>query len=131
MSAIQKHAWFNLIVVLGTLLIVGCLYPFLGWKAHGALGLMGLLGLGPVFYRKHKREVVMDERDVLIQSRSTLIGYSVFWVVYVLVASLLVPLLYGQKGSVPVSVVQLSVFYAMVLFLGVMSFATLIQHSKG
>lgn len=131
MSASQKHAWFNLVVISLSLVAVGCLYPFLGWKAHGALGLCGVLGLGPFFYRKRKGEVVLDERAILIQQRSALLGYSIFWVVYVLAASLLSPLVYGQDGSVPVVVVQLSVFYAMVLFLGVMSLATLVQHSRG
>ena len=131
MSASQKHAWFNLVVISLSLLAVGCLYPFLGWAAHAALGLSGLLGLGPFFYRKRKGEVVLDERAILIQQRSALLGYSIFWVVYVLAASLLSPLVYGQDGSVPVVAVQMSVFYAMVLFIGVMSLSTLVQHSRG
>ncbi len=131
MSASQKHAWFNLVVIAFTLVAIACLYPILGWKAHAALGFSGLLGLGPLFYRKRKGEVVLDERAVLIQQRSALLGYSVFWVVYVLAASLLSPLVYGMDGNVPVAVVQFSVFYAMVLFIGVMSLATLIQHSTG
>lgn len=131
MSATQKHAWFNIAVIGGTLLLVACLYPFLGWSANGALGLAGLLGLGPVFYRKSASEVVMDERDILIQRRATLLGYTAFWLVFVLVAALLSPLVYGQEGNIPVIVVQLSVFYAMVLFVGVTSLATLIQNARG
>ncbi|QDT95930.1 hypothetical protein [Gimesia aquarii] len=131
MSASQKHAWFNLMVILVSLIAVICLYPFLGWKANGALGLCGLLGFGPFFYRKRENEVVMDERDLLIEKRSTLLGYSVFWVVYVLVASLLLPMVYGKQGSIPVMVVQWSVFYALVLFLGLKSLATLVQHGRG
>lgn len=131
MSASQKHAWFNLVVISMSLVAVGCLYPILGWKAHGALGFSGLLGLGPFFYRKQKGEVVLDERTILIQQRSALLGYSIFWVVYVLAASLLSPFVYGIDGSVPVVVVQFSVFYSMVLFIGVMSLATIIQHSRG
>ncbi len=131
MPASQKHAWFNLVVIALTLVAVACLYPILGWKANGALGLLGLMGLGPFFYRQREAEVVLDERTILIQQRSTLLGYSIFWVVYVLAASVLSPLVYGMDGGVPVVVVQLSVFYAMVLFIGVMSLATLIQHSRG
>ena len=95
------------------------------------MAVCGLLGIGPFFYRKRKDEVVLDERTILIQQRSALLGYSIFWVVYVLAASLLSPLVYGLEGSVPVSVVQLSVFYAMVLFIGVMSLASLVQHGRG
>ncbi|QDT40021.1 hypothetical protein Pan241w_00740 [Gimesia alba] len=131
MTATQKFAWFNLLVVLGVLLIVGCLYPFFGWKAHGALGLTALLALSPIFYRKRENEVITDERDALIQRRAALIGASVFWLVYVLASSLLTPLVYGQEGCVPVEVVQVSVFYALVLFIGVVSVATLILNSRG
>lgn len=131
MSASQKHAWFNLIVILLSVALVACLYPILGSAAHAAMAICGLLGLGPFFYRKRKDEVVLDERAILIQQRSALLGYSIFWVVYVLAASLLSPLVYGLDGSIPVSVVQLSVFYAMVLFIGVMSLATLVQHGRG
>ena len=131
MSASQKHAWFNLLVISLTLVAIGCLYPILGWKAHAALALTGLLGLGPLFYRKRKGEVVLDERGILIQQRSALLGYSTFWVAFVLAASLLSPFVYGVDGSVPVVIVQLSVFYAMVLFIGVMSLATLFQHGGG
>ena len=131
MSASLKHAWFNLAVILLSLTAVGCLYPFIGWRANGALGLCGLLGFGALFYRKRKSEVVMDERDLLIEKRSALLGYTVFWVVYVLVASLFLPMFYGQNGSIPVMVVQWSVFYALVLFLGGKWLATLIQQSRG
>lgn len=131
MSASEKHAWFNVVVISICLVAVGCLYPVLGSRAHAALGLSGLLGLGPFFYRKRKDEIVVDERAMLIQQRSALLGYSVFWVVYVLAASLLSLFVYGLDGSVPVAVVQLSVFYAMLLFVGVMSLATLVQHSRG
>lgn len=131
MSAAQKHAWFNLAVITVSLVVVGSLYPVFGWKANGAIGLCGLLGLGPFFYRKRKGEVVLDERGVLIQQRSALLEYSVFWVVFVLTASLVSPLVYGQGGTVPVEVVQFSVFYAMLLFVAVMSIAILIQHSRG
>jgi hypothetical protein len=131
MPASQKHAWFNLVVVGVSVLVVLSLYPFLGWGVHGGLGILGALGFGPIFFRKRKDKVVMDERDVQIQRRSVLLGYSVFWVVFVLVASFMSVLFYGQDGSIPVRVVQVSVFYAMVLFIGVMSVATLIQYGSG
>ncbi|MBT5019317.1 hypothetical protein OAF42_00500 [Planctomicrobium sp.] len=131
MTALQKSAWFNLSIVTLSLVIVAGLYPFVGWAAHAGLGLCGLLGFDPIFYRKRGTEVISDEREIMIQKRSTLIGYSVFWVVFVLTASLFSPFIYGQEGSVPVIVVQLSVFYAVVLFVGVMSISILIQNIKG
>lgn len=131
MPTSQKHAWFNLVIVGVSVLVVLSLYPFIGWRAHAGLGIIGLLGFGPIFFRKRKGKVVLDERDVQIQRRSALLGYSVFWVVFVIAASFMSVLFYGQEGSIPVPVVQVSVFYAMVLFVGVMSVATLIQYGRG
>lgn len=131
MPTSQKHAWFNLVVVGVSVLVVLSLYPFIGWGAHGGLGILGLLGFGAIFFRKRKGKVVLDERDVQIQRRSKSFAYSVFWIVFVLAATFLSVLFYGQEGSVPVPVVQVSVFYAVVLLIGVMSVATLIQYGKG
>ena len=43
MTATQKFAWFNLSVIGATLLVVGCLYPAMGTRALGGLGILGLL----------------------------------------------------------------------------------------
>ena len=131
MSAIEKHAWFNVAVIAVALIGVGSLYPFLGNAAHGALGICGLLGFGPLFYRKRDQEIVLDERAILIQQRSALLGYAIFWVIFVVTASLLSVFFYGMDGSVPVQVIQLSVFYAFALFIGAMSLAVLVFHRRG
>ena len=131
MPTSQKHAWFNLVVVGVSVVVVLSLYPFLGWGAHAGLGIIGVLGFGPIFFRKRKGKVVMDERDMQIQRRSASLGARVFWVVFVLAATFMSVLFYGQEGSIPVPVVQVSVFYAGILFVGVMSVATLIQYGRG
>lgn len=131
MTAAQKHAWFNLTVIGATILLVLALYPLLGRGAWGGLGILGSLGFGPYFFRKKGSRVVTDERDVLIQRRSVLLGYSLFWAVFVLAACLLSTWIYGQEGSVPVPVVQVSVFFAVMLFIGVTSVATLVLYARG
>ena len=131
MSATLKQAWYNLLIISICLITVVSLYPTLGWKANGALGFCGLLGLSPFFFRRRKGEIAMDERDALIQRRSMLLGLKVFWVAFVLTTALVSPWRYGQDGNVPVSVVQVSVFYALILFMGVMSLATIILYRRG
>jgi hypothetical protein len=108
MSAWQKLAWFNLAVLASTIVLVVSLIPVLGTtRAHGGLGLLGLLGFAPLFLRGG-RVVIDDERDQMIRLRSGLIGFSIFWLAFV-AGCMLLPALYGWDGLVPVSVVLLGV----------------------
>jgi len=86
MNASQKEAWFNLTVFLSVLVIVAALLPFLGRGAFFGLGLLGLLGLSPFFYRKRHSAVVLDERDTQIRLRSQFCAHLVFWLLFVLAA---------------------------------------------
>jgi hypothetical protein len=89
-----------------------------------------LLGLGPLFFRHKGGEVVEDERDRAIRRRSVLIAYTAFWLAFV-AACVSLPAVYGWKGSVPVPVVQSSVWCGLILVVGVMSVATLVQYRRG
>jgi hypothetical protein len=131
MTATQKFAWFNLTVIAFTLAAVLSLLPVLGKGALGGLGFLGILGFGPIFFRKKPGQVLTDERDTLIQRRSWILAYAVFWVVFVLAAFPLSPLVYGQDGSVPVWVIQCSVFFAFMLVNAVASIAILVQQAGG
>jgi hypothetical protein len=127
----QKFAWFNLAVISLTVVAVLGLVPFLGKSALGGFGLLGLIGFGPFFFRKKPGHVVADERDQLIQQRSWVVAYSLFWVVFVLAAAGLSPLVYGQDGAVPVWVVQISVFCGFMFVYGLASVAILLQYTGG
>ena len=83
MTAAQKLACFNLSVVVLTVVTVLILIPVLGPGAQGGFGFLGLLGFGPLFFRRRRNEVVEDERDRAIQRRSVLIAYTVFWLAFV------------------------------------------------
>jgi len=131
MSAMQKFAWFNLAVIALTLVTVLSLLPFLGKAALGGSGFLGLIGLGPLFFRKKPGKVLTDERDQLINLRSWILAYALFWVVFVLAAALLSPLVYGQDGAVPVWVVQISVFFCFMLVYALASIAILVQYDGG
>src|SRR5262245_15605561 len=129
MSAMQKFAWFNLAVIALALVAILSLLPFLGKGALGGFGFLGLIGFGPLFFRKRPGRVLTDERDHLIQWRSWLVAYSLFWVAFVLAAVLLTPLVYGQQGAVPVWVVQSSVFCGFMLVYALASVAILVQYA--
>ena len=130
MTAVQKHAWFNLAVVVASVIVILALTPFGGRGALGGFGLLGLLGLGPLFFRRKGGGVVLDERDQEISRRSLLVAYTVFWLVFV-AACVSLPAFYGWGGSVPVFVAQSSVFVACMLVVGVSSVATLVQYGLG
>jgi len=131
MSAMQRFASFNLAVITLTLVTVFTLLPFLGKGALGGFGFTGLLGLGALFLRKKPGHVVIDERDTLIQRRAWVLAYALFWVVFVVAAVLVSPLVYGQEGAVPVWIVQSSVFCSFMLVCAVGSIALLVQYAGG
>jgi hypothetical protein len=131
MSAMQKWAWFNLAVIALTLVAVLSLLPFLGKGALGGFGFLGLLGFGPLFFRRKPGQVLTDERDQLIQRRSWVLAYSLFWVAFVLAAVVLSAVVYGQEGAVPVWVVQGSVFCGFMLVYALASIAILVQYAGG
>jgi hypothetical protein len=131
MSAMQKWAWFNLAVIALTLVAVLSLLPFLGKGALGGFGFLGLIGFGPLFFRRKPGQVLTDERDQLIQRRSWVLAYSLFWVAFVLAAVVLSAVVYGQEGAVPVWVVQSSVFCAFMLVYVLASIAILVQYAGG
>jgi hypothetical protein len=130
MSAWQKLAWFNLAVIISTVVLVVALIPVLGTtRAHGGVGLLGLLGLAPLFFRG--RSVVLeDERDQMIRLRSGLIGFSIFWLAFV-AGCMSLPALYGWDGSVPVGVVLSGVWYGVMVVVGVTAVATLVMYRLG
>lgn len=127
MNAPQKQAWFNLVVVLLTTVLVVSLYPWLGVRAQGGFALLALYAFGTLFHRRHRDKVATDERDVLINRRASLWAYSVLWIMFV-AAALLAPRVYGD--AVPVVVIQASVWIAFMLMLGVQSIAALVQYGR-
>ncbi len=128
MSAVQKQAWFNLIVVAVAAVTIISLYPWLGARAIGGAGILGLCGLGALFHWRHGRRVVIDERDELINRRAMVWAYGVVWVVFI-IAVLIAPRLFGD--SVPIAVVQNSVWVAFMILLATQSIVALVQYRLG
>jgi hypothetical protein len=109
------------------------LIPVLGlFRATGAFGILGLWGLTPLFAwrRRGSREVYWDERDRAINSKATVIGYTVFWGFFVL-SSMVPCLMYGEQGSMPVEVLPIIVWLSASVLLLVWSVATIIQYRRG
>ena len=84
MNAMEKVAWTEFLVSVLAVVVVTCLYPWLGERASGAFGLLGLMVFGALFLRRHGSRVVVDERDRQIAQRATSIGVSSAWMTLLL-----------------------------------------------
>ncbi|MFO0909826.1 MAG: hypothetical protein U0794_16010 [Isosphaeraceae bacterium] len=129
MSRAQRLAWFQLAVVTLSVVATGAAWPMLGRAATGMFGLLGLLGLSPWLF-KGKDRVQWDERDAEIARRANFLGLGAFWLLFI-VACVVLPIVYGWEGSVPVVLVQASVWVAWMLVIVVSSVATLVQYKGG
>ena len=127
MTALQKQAWYNLSVVVVTLVVVAALVPW-GKGALGGFGLLGFLGFNILFFRRKSGEVLADERDVVIQRKSWFVAYTVFWIAFI-AAGTSVALLYPE--SVPAILVHAGVWGAVSLIFLVQSVATLVRYARG
>lgn len=133
MNRCEKVAWFNFAVLIITVAVFLILIPLLGIRpAAGAFGLLGLWGLGFLFYRKKQgiSTVILDERDLEIQRKAMIIGHSVFWVLFVLVCMLLWGLNKG-KGTVSAEVFPMMVLGGWAVVMFVQSLVTLIMYRTG
>ena len=85
MNRWQKIARFNIIVISTSLLLTGSAVLILALKwgfplafaGFAFLGILGMMGLSQIIYKKDEQEKVeFDERDLLIQRKSALAGFT-------------------------------------------------------
>jgi hypothetical protein len=132
MSVQQMVAWFNLTIAIVSAAAYLVLWTLIGpWRAMGAFGLLGFVGLSVLFYRKSKiaGRVSADERDALIGIKVFAAAKSVIWVA--LIAAFLIALqVFGENGAVPIRLIGLVVWLSFCAFLIVQSIATLILYAR-
>ena len=133
MNVQQKVAWFNLAVFGAAVVAYVVLIPFLGpLPALGAFGICGLWGLSPFFYRRRKSEVLVDERDRLVNLRAQLAGLWIFWECFVAACMITWGVLryWKQQYTVTVEVLPAMVFGALIVFCLIHSIAVLVQYGR-
>ena len=137
MNRWQKIAWFTLIVfgvaLCVSLLAVAVAYFGFGLPIEraaggfGFMGLMGLVGLSEVIFKKEKGKVEIDERDHLIRKKAMVGAYSIFWFLFVLAA--MAPFfVLGPDGEVSVKYLAGMVFGGMFVVMLVQAIVTLEQY---
>jgi membrane protease YdiL (CAAX protease family) len=122
MNRAQKIALFTLVMLVVALVLsliaVGVAYFGFGLplrraaSGFGFIGIMGFSALAPLFFRKNKQEVQLDERDLLIKRKAMLAAYGGFWPLFVLAA--MIPwFIIGPKGTITVNYLPWMVFGGM------------------
>ena len=139
-TALQKFAWYNLIVVLGAFTLTGITYVLIYFLSGAGLaklsfaflGLMGFLGSSGKYFNKKAGDtsVVMDERDKQIMLESGLIGFRATYLYWVVAGMLTWIIVWVIRGSTVVGVHTIPLLVGgscLVLFLS-MSFSILIRY---
>jgi len=112
MNRIQKAAFFNLLVVILSLLCFFTLVPFVGWeKAHAGLALLAVLSLYVIFealyneIKKKQKGIIYDERDEIILQKANYSGFAAGYF-YLGFVCLIPSWIYRSRGDVliPVSI---------------------------
>ncbi len=135
MNVPERQARFTLLIFVLTLMLYLILGYAIGFHfgATGAFGLMGLVGFAGLIGRREKRagKIIYDERDQEIEKSATIAGYSVFWLVLVILA--MAPFfILGPDASVTV---QTPVFCMLlmggyILVMGTRALVTVVLYRK-
>ena len=107
MNAMEKVAWYKLLVSIAAAVVVTVLLPWLG--AQGALAgfaLLALLAGSGLFLRKRGTKVVVDERDRGIDYQRIRWGVYAAWMALFL--PLLVLTLWSNQTNRPISTLLLT-----------------------
>lgn len=132
----EQRAWFFVVIILMSILVYGVMVAVLGFQhdAFSAFGIMGLGGFAGLIGARKKRQglLIMDERDREISRRSIQLGFSVFWVVFVLV--MMAPMIIlGPDGVITMraSSIAVMLFPPMILVCLIQALTTIFLYRRG
>jgi uncharacterized membrane protein len=132
----EQRAWFILIVMVITLLLYGGTVAVIGFKPEAimAFSFAGLAGGANLIGRREKQRgvVISDERDREIGRQSVRIGFSFFWICF-LVATLLPMYIWDPLATLSIRAGVLPAFGlpAIVLVYLVQSLTTVVLYRRG
>ncbi len=137
MNRYQKIAWFNLIVIVATIIVtataIAAEFHMRGYSAVGPffLGILVLLKFTPHLFKQPESRsgVVSDERDELIVARAASYAWSAFWWLFV-GSCFLLWFIIGPENSVPTMALPLLALGAGLFHKVACSVAILIQYGR-
>lgn len=138
MNRYQKLAWFNLIVIVVTIIVTSTVTAIeLRTRGYSTIGpcfvlIMVLMRLNPFLFKKPQGQnsVICDERDSLIVKRALAVACKAFWIVLVL-SSFSLFFLLGLRSSVPTITLSLMALGGGLFMKTVCSVAILVQYNSG
>jgi cytochrome b561 len=132
MTKFRKFALFQLAVAGLAAVAVISLFAWSGNVLASMAGFatLALLGLRAALLQGSGTRPVQDERDEAIQHRATVAGYVALWLALVIWGTAM-PLVFGDRGTVPLVWVAPVVWVAWWLVTCVQSITILILDSRG
>ncbi|MHC4325059.1 MAG: hypothetical protein ACYSUX_12410 [Planctomycetota bacterium] len=138
MNRYQKLAWWNLIVIIFTIIIttaaIAIEFRIRGYSTLGIyfLAPLVLLKFNRYLFKKPQSEgsVVSDERDSLIIKRALAFTFMAFWWVFV-ISGFLLWWFIGPRNSVPTITLPLMALGGGIFMKIVCSAAILVQYGRG
>jgi len=140
MNRYQKLAWFNLIVIISTIIItttaVAIELHMRGFSTIGGwfIAILVLLKFKPFMFKKPQGQdkILCDERDSFIVKRARTFAHTTFWIVF-FVSSFAVHILMGMEpdSSIPTITLPLMAVGGALLMKIVCSVAILVQYGRG
>lgn len=130
MPAMEKVAWFELLISATALVIVTALLPWLGNGALGAFGILGFLG-GCYWYVRRGAGTIVDERDRAIDQTARFAGVMAAWQV-LLLALIAIVLVADHRGAkeVPLNLIVWLVFLQGAICYGVKGLVGVISYRR-
>ena len=132
MTEFRKFALFQLAVAGSAAVAVISLFAWSGnvLASMAGFAMLALLGLRAALLQGSGTRPVQDERDEAIQHRATVAGYVALWLALVIWGTAM-PLVFGDRGTVPLVWVAPVVWVAWWLVTCVQSITILILDNRG
>jgi magnesium-transporting ATPase (P-type) len=133
MSDSEKWAWWALGVVALTIAAYGAFVAFLGLgpATTSVFALLALTAI-PASSRRYFKGRRFDERESAIASKAVRAGFTAFWMVFVgLIVAIGFIKGWDATLSVPVWALQQTLWWAVILVLGVQALTTILLYRGG
>jgi hypothetical protein len=133
MSDSEKRAWWALGVGVLTIAAYGAFVASLGHSpaTSAVFALLALTAL-PASSRRYFKGRTFDEREHAIASKALLAGFRAFWLVFVvLIVAIGITKGWDTTLTVPVWALAETLWWAVVLVLGVQSLTTIVLYRGG
>ena len=136
MNRTQKGAWYGLYLSIFLLLVPvvdifeTALNPILLWAIGYPLAILMILPLIFINKKSKQSEVCSDERDKLIVRKAIIIAFTILCVI-LLAAYTISIFAFDVTASLPVRAFSFIIYTSFIIFVLILSIATLIQYRLG